>query len=357
MDLPEGRPDADAPLVGRARRPSLEGPGPQRQERVAIGGYLQPNLSGPEPGGEIETAIGEGYEPNFMNVPPTFEHAALKGLRSGIDLPTNPKLPGTYRPLVGARPLNRGNAKLVRLVPNAVGGQPAQEFSTILSAPRDAGDDGEAIIVTLGLDYPSPTKVVNGTSPSNADLFPFDVTALLRWGVGGAQFSAEIDWIQGTTFSLGASFLEIGARVGALPPLALDPLEFFLRASLAYGYAGSSKLLTPCKLTVLVPITPGTPGVLPAGSISDTIAIPPFATAFTVASITGGAGITPTLDVNILEAFAGTPTALYRYATRTNLGWQNEGAFPIPGKSRFLNVTNNGPLQQDGVKIIFNLAL
>jgi hypothetical protein len=53
------------------------------------------------------------------------------------------------------------------------------------------------------------------------------VTALIRWGAGGAQLLAEADWLQGAVVSVPASYLEILARCDGTNPA---------RVSAAMGY-------------------------------------------------------------------------------------------------------------------------
>ena len=330
MDLPEGSPDADAPLVGRAHRPSLEGPGPQRVERAAvIGGYLQPNLGGPEPGDEIETATGEDYEPNFMNVPPTFEHAALRGLRSGIDLPTNPKLPIIYRPLQGARPLNRGQSKLIKIATKG-GVFTETVFSTIVATPRDGGDDAQQFTVTLGLDYPNDSLLTSAAAGV------VDFRARLQWGTGGASYTTELDWFQGHSFGLAASFIQVDLIVGAFSIPAGPEIEFDIQvsASIAEQYGSP---VSPARRTIDV-------GALSVGGSSAIVPIPRWAKNYTFTSL-GSLNIfdEPDVGISLCRTMTGVAVATQRVTSRDNTALNLHGQFPIPRTARFFQLVNLSP--------------
>lgn len=60
-----------------------------------------------------------------------------------------------------------------------------------------------------------------------------DLKARLSWGSGGAQFAADVDFLQGTTIELAASSVEVSAIFRALS--AGTPSAFKFGGSLAYG--------------------------------------------------------------------------------------------------------------------------
>lgn len=66
---------------------------------------------------------------------------------------------------------------------------------------RGPTDKAEVLTVTLGQPI---WRVVNAHAK---------VTAVIQYGNGGWQNTAEIDWVQGTTFQLRGSFLRVSARM------------------------------------------------------------------------------------------------------------------------------------------------
>ena len=70
----------------------------------------------------------------------------------------------------------------------------------------------------------------------------FDVTGLIEWGAGGVQASAEIDWLQGTTFSLACSYLRISAFGGTQAPGVQPPV---VGAFVGYETVNTNRGRTP----------------------------------------------------------------------------------------------------------------
>jgi hypothetical protein len=225
----------------------------------------------------------------------------------------------THRPLAGLQQNNRGQTVIV---PGDVSG--VTKVASIVETPRSNGDDAEVITVTLGLEFDGQEP---GFNPNLAITF----TANLTWGIGGASFSADVDWIGGTAFSIAASWVRVGATYEAPPagfggpgPAAL------LTASLAYGYNGldGTRRLTD----------QGALGALNVGATRSFV-VPRFATAV-------GFSIPAQTDLEI-AFLTGTganqlTTGGFRYNDRTNTGVQQQ-PFPLPNSTFVMNVTNNGP--------------
>lgn len=267
-------------------------------------------------------------------------------IRSVMQAETHPAPAPTYRPLGGAQQNNRGAARIITV--DTLNGTPQQEIPSIVETPRDAGQDAEAISVALGLIFVDQdidiTSVIDNTV--------LDITARIQWGVGGAAYSADVDWNQGTTFALPASFVSVGARIGAIPINALFPgvAQFTLAASLAYHYSGSSGTASTVRRTISV-------GDLTPGTTSAVFRVPRWSNSVTL--IDSGVNA-PALRISFhSEAQVTAANSIVRYdvVSRTNLANQNECQFPIPPQARFFVVTNIGFVDMRNVRAIFNLAL
>lgn len=240
----------------------------------------------------------------------------------------------TYRPLGGAQANNRGGS-IVVIVPSGGGGS-FEDFKGIVETSKNAGDDAEAIGVTLGFQ-----PVVAETTPQVRVVS----TALLTWGIGGAIFEAEMDWLQGLTFSLFASYVRVGLRVQSI--LAASEIKYIFSAALAYGQNGSRGQASPCRLTRSV-------GSLNALSSAE-LPIPAWANSFTIVD-TNAFATAPTLGISV-STIAGAPIANYAYTSRANGANLTENQYPIPNGGRTLEITNTGGAATSGISVIFNLAL
>lgn len=90
--------------------------------------------------------------------------------------------------------------------------------------------------------------------------------ALVEWGIGGVQTSAEVDWRQGTLFTLCASFLRVSVINDALPGSTF-------KAGAFAGFLNQSNGMRRATRTVYVDL-----GILAAAN--QDIAVPPYAETF-----------------------------------------------------------------------------
>ena len=265
----------------------------------------------------------------------------------------------TYRPLSGAQQNNRGNSRQVTL--HTQGGGPIQTVPSVVETSKSAGDDAEVITIQLGMDIPSQFQDL--TSDYSGVLI--DVTAIVEWGVGNAFFSAEVDWNQGTSFAVCASFCRVSARVAAIVDASAPNLDIVLRASLAYGNASTLNNSSPARRTVRIgnvddPLSPDQT-TIPAGGFSAAIPIPVWAMGFTLNDAWAGDSfatvVEPDYTIFLFNEAGGNPVASYSLETRSNEGLQTEGQFPVPGSARFIQVKNNLGLVVHNPKLIFNLGM
>jgi hypothetical protein len=257
-----------------------------------------------------------------------------------------PAIP-TYRPLAGAMQNNRGWSRALQLT-LGLADPPERIVESVVAAPRSSGDDAEAIIVTLGLQYEREEQATFVSPDILANQREIVSTALLQWGVGGASFTAEVDWQQGTMFVLPASFANVGLRVFSPPggDVAVPGLTLTYAASLAYGYAGVQGLGSGARKTVRQ-----NSGL--AVGASFTVAIPRWATAFTFFGSLPD-GDVPNVGLRVHTNPTVGPIASYRYTDLSNEANQ-EAAFPIPNGGRFLVVANLGP-EWNAIGILYHLA-
>lgn len=253
------------------------------------------------------------------------------------DAPDGLKTPvPDFRPLAGLQVINRG--RLV-VLPNDTG---IATVGSIVETPKDNGDDAELITVTTGFDF-----------DGQAEGATLDVLVQLQmnltWGVGGAFFKANLDWLQGQAFTICAKFVRVGATYQSLPPGFGGPgPALTLQASLGYG--GDARLMPR--------LTQAAGGLLAVGATT-TVAIPRFATSFAVSCMSSPNPFDLAINC-VTNTGAGASTrASYRYNDSTNFGRQDQETYPIPADCRFLRVTNNGGavLTPSGFSILWNMSL
>lgn len=274
--------------------------------------------------------------------------AAARGARPGDPSPNEDGY--VSRPLFGSPPQNRGNGR-IEILDATLGFTPQlfEVFETLRNK-----DDAEDLIVTLGLD-------ISKVDPSDPlDLLPFNMTAQMEWGIGGASFSADVDWYNGVTFPINASWVRIKCRVGdTFAPLgAFATARVLLQA--AVGYGAPRSYLTPTRTVQL--------GQILAGATTTAQDLPKFATSFCIMSQGVAAplatAVPPNLRVQLIGGggnFAGSQVdnTIFDWTDRTNTSRQSP-MFPIPGNARRFTLTNLGGAgadTQNNTKVVFNLSL
>lgn len=263
----------------------------------------------------------------------------------------NPVPPSTYRPLAGLGQSNRGASRVLEL--GGLASINPQQINSFLETPRSNGDDAELLGLTLG--YELQTKISGNLDPALPDPNPgllteFYPTAVIEWGIGGATFSAEVDWALGNRIVLCASSLKVGFR---LPAVNLGILPFNVIFSAAISYA-SSPSVRPPRLTLNPLDPPPAPQFLGPGSSTDYIPVPNFAESFTV--VQGGMTFQP-LTLVLMDGWLTNEPARYLLDSPSNLAQHNERSFPIPNGSKLLRITNAGAANTGAMRVIFSLAL
>lgn len=247
--------------------------------------------------------------------------------------------PPNWRPLAGADQNHRGFGRAVTI------NGPNQDtvVGSIVETPRNNGDDAESLLITLGLD----------TSGSPQDLLQWcslDIVCNLTWGVGGASFSAEVDWMNGTTFVIPANYARIGATIPEGDPNA-SPCTIVLMASMSYGTPTGGRIASPVRRTV--DLLSGNI-LLPATS-TELFQVPKFANSMTLVDSQAN----PSAYTIVFYKNVGLAVEVARFTktARTDAVSLNESTFPIPNGALFYKVYNLGPAQVQGLSAIFNIAL
>lgn len=273
----------------------------------------------------------DGYErlPDAQNAgytgPGIVHQRPVQGPFPGNDDPP-PKY--DYRPLNGAAQNNRGGTVIVELPSSRT----STDLVSVVETPKNGGDDAENLIVVCG------TTVLEALTGLNA---AFKVDGVLTFGIGGASFQAEFDWLQGVSFAVAASFVRVAARVTYATPAADAKLA--LAAALAYGPAPGGNF-SPLRKTIEL-------GTIANGATSAAQDIPAFASG---ATLTTGGTAAPNLRLRFLS---GTREATFDMTSRANTSNQADAQFVVPGWAERFTVENLAGAPVDNVNAIFSLAL
>ena len=251
----------------------------------------------------------------------------------------DPVPPHTYRPLAGAKQNSRGSSRVVDL-PDTAGFLGSVTVGSIVETPRSCGDDAEDIRIVCSFDVLKPTT---GSAPGFIPSNTFAVFGTLEFGIGGASFSAEFDWLAGTSFAIPASFVRVKADIEYF---TYRDAQIALTAALAYGSSSGGNFSPLRKTVYLGPIAS-------QGGSSPLTDLPAFASAMTLA--------TDTIPPNLEVAFNGNgKTVRYKFTNETNVANQRDGQFPVPGWATRFQVFNRNPAPATpafDVTAIFSLAL
>jgi hypothetical protein len=235
------------------------------------------------------------------------------------------------RPLSQSTPNNRGairrieagqilNVADARMVPNVVG----EDISVVLGLTVE-GDDEDFLV-----DAPVDSLV----------------RACVTWGLGSAEFRAELDWMNGTILTVPAEQINVRASYKR-EMLGSDPGPcpvFCLAAGFAYGRVGKNS--NPARLTELVQ--------LDAPGDSKQIRIPNFATSFTVVLVEPSTSA----QLDVYGFGTGYSNRIMITSPMSNVGqFDVENAFPIRNGARFVKVTNVNTTGELIAYVIFGLSL
>ncbi len=212
--------------------------------------------------------------------------------------------------------------------------------TTVGSAPRRASMLG----VVLGIQNDSARLL----PPVEGGGFDAAVCAEIVFGIGGASFTVQCDWLSGTQVAMVAENVRVTAHYEerALPwaEEQCDPCPPCFTVSAGVGYQQSGRNSNPARRTVLAAIEQ------PA-AIED-IPFPDYAISFTVLPITGTIGVKQVGRGTLLDVPYSIASPL------SNAGQHDvENAFPRRNGARVLRVRNEGMSGPAAAWIVFGLAL
>lgn len=175
-------------------------------------------------------------EEEFVQPGLDFEYAADQGASRRRNNPSE---------ITGWRALSMGKTIGKRVNIAIPDGETERTQSLNLFEIGGANNDAIQMCVTLinpkfipasklpgGVIPPDNTFINNATGErSNADFllddfndgFPgwIPAVAIVEWGIGGVQSSAEVDWVNGTTINLTASWIRVSAFIDFTPPFVV----------------------------------------------------------------------------------------------------------------------------------------
>ena len=259
-----------------------------------------------------------------MDVLNNYEEVLRENLRLQKEL--GPEI----RPLRGLAPNKRGSSTTLNL---------GDKKKSLVEA-RTPGQDAEMMTVECGLTALNPSIGNNST----------DIVGTLEWGIGGANFQADFDFVNGLSFSVVANYLRVSAAYnGAMAPFPFGPPISF-QANAAVGYGSTARRAGVARRTLDL-------GTILVGATAFFL-IPPFATTlgittdvnpFTGGSLAGG------LIMTLLNNGLGSD-ATYVYTDQSNLANQLETSYAIPNSNAILALITNNTPQSVKTQIIFGLS-
>jgi hypothetical protein len=292
--------------------------------------------------------------------------------------PQRPHPPQHHRPQIPAGTMPLGHGGNVTAIPSWDKLSPLSEATDMNRGGSNRVSEGQPAVVVADLRPPGWAVAHNlivalGIRPVGrpeslvtTGFVDSSVKALIRWGIGSAQFEARVDWLNGTQLVIAAEQITVSAEytrrtypeVETNPLLCLPndnaeprkPICYDVSAGFAIGAVG--KHSNPSRFTEIVQIDSTT-----APNNKQRIAIPPFAISFTVLVVGAESGNVAQADV-----FGFGTSYFVRHvvaAPETNAAQLNtEFAFPLQNGAQFVEITNTKGTDTPLIAfVVFGLAL
>jgi hypothetical protein len=223
------------------------------------------------------------------------------------------------RPLAGVAENNRGSSLIMN---------PGDLDRTIIET-KHGGSDGEMLSLALGFELVNAQPLVLGTG----DNF---VQARVQFGIGGGTIEAVVDVQNGTIIRFPATTVRVLASYTSLQ-VGNPPLRVFAMV----GYGTQSARVSNARFTQRYPVI--------AAGASRSLAIPKFASAFTITSDSPGGPTSMRAEV------AGGGVSSFYDIVNLNLG-QVENFYVIPQGNPVLRLTNTNAFAVQPT-VVYSLTL
>jgi hypothetical protein len=212
--------------------------------------------------------------------------------------------------------------------------------------------------VSLGIDYTEGEWPVGGPAGQRG----FEIVGEVSYGVGGATQTVEVDWIQGTTFSVPMNAISVDASY-FFPfdlgegPAAEQPLD--LRLSVLLGRGGSATSVPPTKFAQLLDGSPF--ASLDNNLLVDPPArIPKFGKRLFLHSPVPPAQFSELVSGNNYILFYSAPdvaTAAFLVGTTRVTSSVLHDGVPVPAFAKYVTIQNVGGGLAAGISVLFNFEL
>lgn len=251
--------------------------------------------------------------------------------------------PGTNRPLAGLAQNFRGNSQVISPVDeNGVAiSDPIRR--QIVQTPTEVGDDAEAITVVLGAELYPDAGALNRR--------PYFLHGEIEWGIGGASFSAEVDWQNGAIIPIIASFVKVNCIYTPQVTAGLASPDVIVSAAFGYGQAMNSGRGSSVRRTI-------SSGTVNPGSRSNggrPYPIPNFANGLTVQTDSDNPNLKIVWVTNGVYPALNELSHVY-YTGNTNGSDQASASFQIPNGANFVYFDNLG-MSVQSAQLIFSLGI
>lgn len=247
-----------------------------------------------------------------------------------------PGVPAQYNLPLRHHPMWSGNNELGRDLPFAIDANNRQSILKLEEWGPPA-----MWTVHLGMSF---TALNRDVSPPTNDNFA--VTALVEFGAGGVMQQAEIDWLNGATFTAAFNALNITAVYDN--PTSI-PADLHLRASIGVGGPA-----TPPSRTLVF-----SPALVTALGGTSFVPIPPFAKrAMVIGGQASPTGPNLLYDNAVKYVFARQSGSAGRIAVfygTEMLAFAPNGV-PVPPLAQVLYVENNAASDLPSPRVVFELA-
>lgn len=212
--------------------------------------------------------------------------------------------------------------------------------------------------VSLGIDYTEDAWPVGGLGAPDG----FEIVADVSYGVGGAEQTIEVDWIQGTTFSVPMNAISVDASYifplnAGEGPGPQQPLDLRLSVLLARG--GSSTSVPPTKFAKL--LNGSSQARLGNNQLLNPPArIPKFGRRLLLQSAVAPAQFSELVGGNNYVLFFAAPdiaaTAVLISTSRITSTVLQDG-LPVPPFAKYVTVENVGGGLSADIPLLFNFEL